>query len=210
MGLSMTFNELQKTWQEDTGNQKLTVDSNLLLREVKRNKKHFESTIFRRDVREVGVSFILAIFFLYLGMKSNLWSLYILALACIFVAVFMVIDRVIQKKKLPKPSDSLADCIKISLTQIEHQIWLLRNVFWSYLLPFAVGISLFWGHVAWKIRNDSLTGLIFIGGCFVGLIILYADIYYLNQCAVRKELMPRKQDLESLLNSLTNNCKVTH
>lgn len=187
----------------------LTVDSDLLLREVKRNKEHFESTIFWRDVREVGVSFILAVFFLYQGVKFNLWSLYIPVLACIFVGVFMVIDRVIQKGKLPKPSDSLAGCIKISLAQVEHQIWLLRNVLWWYLLPFAIGVALFWGHVGWRVHHDSGAGLIFIGGCFVGLIILYTGVYYLNQYAVRKGLVPRKQELESLLKNLDNDNKVT-
>jgi hypothetical protein len=204
----MTFNELQKTWQKDAGISKLTVDSNVLLREVKRNKEQFASTVFWRDVREVGGCFVIAIFLLYIGMKSNVWSLYLPALAGIFAGVFMVIDRVIQKKKLPRPSDSLTGCIKISLAQVEHQIWLLRNIFWWYLLPFAIGISLFWGHVGWRIRNDSGAGLIFIGGCFVGLVILYADIYYLNQCAVRKGLMPRKQELELLLKMLTNDSKM--
>ncbi len=205
----MTFNELQKTWQKDTSSSKLTIDSDMLLREVKRNKEHFESTIFWRDVREAGGSFVLAVFLLYQGMKSNLWSLYLPALACIFVGVFMVIDRVIQKKKPPKPSDSLAGCIKISLAQVEHQIWLLRNVLWWYLLPFAIGISLFWGHIGWQVRNNNRTGLIFIGGCFVGLIILYTGIYYLNQYAVRKELVPRKRELESLLNNLTDDSRIT-
>ncbi len=205
----MTFNELQKTWQKDTSSSKLTIDSDLLLREVKRNKKHFESTIFWRDVREAGGSFVLAVFFLYQSMKLNLWSLYFPALACILVGVFMIVDRVIQKGKLPKSSDSLANCIKISLVQVEHQIWLLRNVLWWYLLPFAIGIALFWGHGGWRIRNDSRIGLIFIGGCFIGLIILCTGIYYLNQYAVRKELVPRKQELESLLNSLTNDGRTT-
>jgi len=207
----MTFNELQKTWQKDAGISKLTIDSDLLLREVKRNREHFESTIFWRDVREAGGSFVLAMFFLYQGIKLNQWSLYFPALACIFVGVFMVVDRVIQKKKLPKPSDPLAGCIKISLAQVEHQIWLLRNVLWWYLLPFAIGASLFWGYVGLKARNDSLTGLrlMFIGGCFVGLIILCTGVYYLNQYGVRKELMPRKQELESLLKNLSNDNKVT-
>jgi hypothetical protein len=209
MGLSMTFNELQKTWQEDASSSKLTIDSDLLLREVKRNKEQFESTIFWRDVREAGGSFVLAVFFLYQGVKLNLWSLYLPALACIFVGVFMVIDRVIQKKKLPKPSDPLAGCIKISLAQVKHQIWLLRNVLWWYLLPFTIGISLFWGHVGWKVRSGNPIGLIFIGGCFVSLIILYTGVYYLNQYGVRKELIPRKQELESLLKNLSNDNKVT-
>lgn len=205
----MTFNELQRNWQKDTSGTKLTVDSDLLLREVKRNKEHFESTIFWRDVREAGGSFVLAVFLLYQSMKFNLWSLYLPVLACIFVGVFMVIDRVIQKRKLPKHSDPLAGCIKISLAQVKHQIWLLRNVIWWYLLPFTIGISLFWGHVGWKVRSGHPIGLIFIGGCFVGLIITYTGVYYLNQYAVRKELMPRKQELELLLNNLTNGGRTT-
>jgi hypothetical protein len=205
----MTFNELQKTWWKDAGSSKVTVDPDLLLREVKRNKEHFESTIFWRDVRETGVSFILAVFFLYQSMKFNIWSLYIPAMACVFVGVFMMIDRVIQKKKLPKLSDPLAGCIKISVVQVEHQIWLLRNVFWWYLLPFTIGISLFWGYEGWKARIGHPIGLIFIGGCFVGLIVIYTGVYYLNQYAVRKELLPRKQELESLLKMLTNDSKMT-
>lgn len=205
----MTFNELQKTWRKDASSSKVTIDPDLLLREVKRNKEHFESTIFWRDVREVGVSFVLAVFFLYQGMKLNQWSLYLPAVACIFVGVFMVIDRVIQKGKLPKSSDSLAGCIKISLAQVKHQIWLLRNVLWWYLLPFAIGVTLFWGYVGWRVRHDSGAGLIFIGGCFVGLIILCTGVYYLNQYAVRKGLMPRKQELELLLKTLTNDGKIT-
>ncbi len=205
----MTFNELQKTWRKDAGISKLTIDSDSLLREVKRNKEHFESTIFWRDVRETGGSFVVAVFFLYQGAKFNLWSLYIPALACVFVGVFMVIDRVIQKGRLPKPNDPLAGCIKISLAQVKHQIWLLKNIIWWYLLPFTVGISLFWGYEGWKARSNNPIGLIFIGGCFVGLIIIYTGVYCLNQYAVRKELLPRKQELESLLKMLTNDSKMT-
>ncbi len=204
----MTFDELQKTWQKNTGSSRLTIDPDLLLREVKRNKKHFESTIFWRDFREVGVGFVLAVFFLYQGVKLNLWSLYIPALVCIFVGIFMVVDRAIQKGKLPKPNDPLVGCIKISLAQVKHQIWLLKNILWWYLLPFAIGIALFWGHIGWQAR-DSRVGLIFIGGCFVGLIIIYTGIYYLNQYAVRKGLMPRKQELEALLRNLDNDNKIT-
>jgi len=204
----MTFNELQKNyWQKDAAAAKLAIDSDMLIREVRRNKEAFESSIFWRDFREAGGSLVIAVFFLYQGMKFNLWSLYLPALAGIFVGVFMIVDRVIQKKKLPKPSDSLAGCIRISLAQVEHQIWLLRNVLWWYLLPFAIGIALFWGHIAWQVRNDSGTGLMFIGGCFVGLIFLYTGIYYLNQYAVRKGLIPRKEELEAMLKSITNDNK---
>jgi len=201
----MNFDELQKKWQSQQGGFKLHIDADVLLKEVQRNKESFESSTFWRDVREAGGSLVLAPVFSYFAIKSNSWSLHFPALACIFVAAFMVIDRIIQKRKLPKPSDTLTGCIEISLVQVEHQIWLLKNVLWWYLLPFAIGISVFWGDAAWQVRNDTGTGLRFIGECFAGLIILYTGIYYLNQRAVRKYLIPRKQELEELLASLENN-----
>lgn len=201
----MNFDELQKKWQSQQGGFKLRIGADVLLKEVQRNKENFESSIFWRDVREAGVALVMAVFFLYQGIKGNSWSLCLPGLACIFVGVFMIADRIIQKKKQPKPGDSLTGCIEISSAQVEHQIWLLKNVLWWYLLPFAIGIALFWGHVAWQVRNDPGTGLLFIGECFVGLSVLYTGIYYLNQWAVRKYLIPRKQELEKLLASLENN-----
>ena len=164
----MNFDELQKKWQSQQGGFKLRIDADVLLKEVQRNKESFESSIFWRDVREAGGSLVMAVFFLYQGIKGNSWSLCLPGLACIFVGVFMIADRIIQKKKQPKPGDSLTDCIEISLAQVQHQIWLLKNVLWWYLLPFGIGIAVFGGDVAWQVRNDSGTGLRFIGWGRVG------------------------------------------
>ncbi len=46
--------------------------------------------------------------------------------------------------------------------------------------------------------------LLFILTCIVGTILLYWGIYWLNQWAIRKELAPRKKELEELLSSLEN------
>jgi hypothetical protein len=203
----VNFDELQKQWQSQPSGFKLSIDADILLKEVQRNKESFESSVFWSDVREVGIAFVLAPLFFYWAVESNSWSLSLPGVACVFVGVFMVVDRILQKKKYPKPNDPLIGCIEISLAQVVHQIWLLKNVLWWYLLPFAIGISIFWGDVAWQVRNDTGTGLIFIGGCFVGLIVLYTGIYYLNQWAIHKHLITRKQELEQLLRSLQNdNC----
>ena len=199
----MNFDELQKQWQSQSGGFKLRINADILLKEVQRNKENFESSIFWRDVREAGGSIVMAPVISYLALRYNLPMLHFLALACIFVAAFIIIDRIIQKKKFPRPNESLAGCVAISLAQMQHQIWLIKNVFWWYLLPFVIGISLFWGDVAWQMHNWA--GLTFIGGCFVGLFILYTGVYYLNQYAVRKVLIPRKQELEELLKSIKDN-----
>jgi hypothetical protein len=200
----MNFDELQKQWQSQSGGFKLSIDADVLLKEVQRNKESFESTVFWRDVREVGVALVLAPLFLCQAAKSASWSLSLPGFACIFVGVFMIADRIFQKRKYPKSNNSLVNCIEISSAQVQHQIWLLKNVLWWALLPLGISIAVFWGDVAWQVRNDNGTGLRFIGECFVGLIVLYAGIYYLNQWAVRKYLIPRRQELEQLLRSLQN------
>ena len=200
----MTFDELQKTWQSQQTSFKLTIDSDLLLREVKRNKRFFESAIFWRDVREVGVAFLMFPFFLYFGLKMKIWSLHATALLTLSVGVFMVVDRIIQKRKRPELTGALMGYIENSLAQVVHQIWLLKNVLWWYLLPPSIGIAIFIGHLAWLIRDLPGRGLIFLSVYCVFCVLLFWGVYLLNQRAVRKELNPRKEELEQLLNSLKN------
>jgi hypothetical protein len=201
----MTFDELQKTWNSQQTDPKLAINPSLLLKEVKRNKEYLESAIFWRDVREVGITVMLFFFFLYSGIKHSLWPLSLLALLCLWVGVFMVIDRIVQKRRQPRLSDSLFNCIKSSLAQINHQIWLLRNVLWWYLLPFGVGILIWFGYCGLMVlmsEKSSLGYLLFILACIVGTIFLYWGAYWLNQRAIRKELTPRKNELEQLFCSL--------
>lgn len=201
----MTFDELQNKWQSQRENFKLSIDSDVLLKQVKRNKRNFESTIFWRDIREVGVAFLMIIFFLYVGIKNNLWPMWLLAIVSLWVGVFMVVDRLIQKKRQPKFSENLKGCIKNSLWQINHQIWLLKSVLWWYLAPPGIGCLIWFGYcgISIIISNHLHIGwLLFILGGIVGMIFLYWGIYCLNQRAVRKELVPRKDELEDLLNSM--------
>ena len=93
--------------------------------------------------------------------------------------------------------------LKASLHQVNHQIWLLKNVFWWYLLPFASAVGISIGHSVWHARNPGLAamiGLVVAAALFIALV--YWGIYWLNQFAVRKCLEPRRQELESLLAGL--------
>lgn len=187
----MTFDELQKNWQSQQADAKLAINPDLLLREIKRNKEHFESTIFWRDVREVVISVLLVAIFLYFGIKSGLWPLYLLAIFSLWVSVFIVVDRILQKTRKPYRSDSLFNCVKCSLAQINHQIWLLRNVLWWYVAPFGIGLIIWFGY------SGSLKDILVV-------VLLCWGVYWLNQQAIRKELSPRKNELEKLLNSFEN------
>jgi hypothetical protein len=76
----MNFEELQKAWQSQGHGPQLALDANLLLKEVRRNKWHFEVMLFWRDTREVGVAAGLTVLFLFWGIRDRVWSLNWLAL----------------------------------------------------------------------------------------------------------------------------------
>lgn len=205
----MTFDELQKTWQSHQDDCKLNIDSQLLLKEVQRNKKCFDAAIFWRDVREGGGSIIMSVLMIYFcGIKGfmwpfGFWPMLIPVLLIASVGIFIIIDRFQKKKKLPEPQGPLVGCVEDSLAEVEHQIWLLKNVFWWYLLPLGAAVTYFYIYIGWQLRDLPLLNLLIVGAMFLVTAIFYCYIYRMNQKAIRKELDPRKAELEQLRNSLT-------
>jgi len=197
---------LQQAWQAESSQTRVTVDADLLLKEVQRNQRDFRATILRRDVLEVGVGLVLLPVWFYLGARNALpWTWWLGVPAILWVVGFFLVDRMRYPQTPSDPGEPLLNCVKKSLSQVEHQIWLLRNVFWWYLLPFTIAISSFFAHVAWQLAietNDWLEAIVFATILFVFLFALYYFIYWLNQLAVRKQLEPRRQELLALLASL--------
>jgi len=205
----MTFDELQNNWQSQPDNFTLTIDSDILLKQVERNRRSFVSLIFWRDFREVAIAMIMFLFFSYVGLTEKLWPTFLLALSCLWIAGFMVTDHLIQKRRQPQVTEILTDCIKTSLYKVNHQIWLLKNVLWWYLLPPGISIAIWMGYIAFvEVSRDgiseSIGWLLFISGYLIFVFFLYWGIYCLNQRAVCKELLPRKQELEQILRNLKN------
>ncbi len=201
----MNFEELQKAWQSQDAATKVAVDTGLLLKMVRRDQRQFRATIFWRDVREVGVSFLLALYFSYQGVRAHNWTFVLVGFACLGVGTFMVVDRLLQRRKQTTATDPLKACIESSLSQVRHQIWLLRNVFWWYLLPIAAALGISIGYSLWHAEKSGLSLVISAGLCLLFIALLYWGIYWVNQFAVRKDLEPRRQDLETLLASLSEN-----
>lgn len=208
----MTFNELQKNyWQKDAAAAKLTIDSDMLIREVKRNKGAFEASVFWRDFREVAVAVIMVGVFLHAAAKAkdNMWvagALVIVAISMLYVAAFFLVDRRLQRKKDPRHTDPLLACIESSLMQVNHQIWLLKNVFWWYLLPPGIGIALFFFVVNWQLYKVLPAKFVLLG-CLLStlfVVLVFWGVYWLNQYAVRKGLIPRREELEAMLKNLAN------
>ena len=197
--------DLKRAWQSQASPHRLTLDTAVVLNEVRRNERQFAATIWCRDMREVGVALLLVPVWIYMGIKSeSLWSWYLVIPTLLWIAGFMIVDRIRQRRRQPGPGDTLRSSIESSLAQVEHQIWLLRNVFWWYLLPPFAAMMIFPAHRAWQSRDDGLSALAEFAAIALVFALVGWFLYWLNQYAVRKDLEPRRKELQSLLRSLND------
>jgi CubicO group peptidase (beta-lactamase class C family) len=149
------------------------------------------------------VAYFLTWYFIRLGLIHHTWTNSLMGLASFGVGTFIVVDRFLQSHQRPVPSGSLASWIEDSLRQVNHQIWLLKNVFWWYLFPFGATLGFFVVASGWHSRHEARQ-LLGWGGYALGCALLFAFIYKLNQSAVRKQLEPRKLELETLMSEIGN------
>jgi CubicO group peptidase (beta-lactamase class C family) len=199
----MSPDTLQQAWQAESSQTRVTIDADLLLKEVQRNQRDFRAKIFRRDFLEVAVGLVMLPLWFYLGITSSLpWTWYLTVPALIWLVGFFLVDRTRHPQTPSEPGEPLLESVKKSLTQVEHQIWLLRNVFWWYLLPPTISIQAFFAHSALLQSGTWLVALGIATPFFAFLVTIYAFMDYINQRAVCVQLEPRRQELLALLASL--------
>jgi len=199
----MDPDNFKQAWKTQSSQIRLTIDAEGLLEEVRRKQRCFVAAIFWRDVREVGISLLMVPLWLYLGFKqSSPWTWYLTVPALLWIAGYMVVDRMRHKRQPPEPGEPLRQRVESSLAQVEHQIRLLRNVLWWALLPLALSGLAFFAQVAWQARSGGWWAALAVSEVVALLLIVLAVVYWLNQHAVRTELEPRRRELEALLMSL--------
>ncbi|MCA9091185.1 MAG: hypothetical protein KDA90_21415, partial [Planctomycetaceae bacterium] len=143
----MTPDQYQQAWRADSEQTQVTIDMSVLTAEVLRSQDAFQTVIHSRDRREVGAALTLIPVFLFMGYVLSLpWSWYLAIPAQLWVAGYILVDRRRHPQRPSGPGESLLFYAKESLGHVEHQIWLLRNVFWWYLLPSCISCGVFFLH----------------------------------------------------------------
>lgn len=201
----MLLDDLQKTWQSQP-TARIDAAAEELLREVRQNQRSFRRTIFWRDFREVFAAVVMTMWFTWQGWSDKGWPWVLLGGLCLWVGGFILVDRFRRRGRAARFGDSLLGCVEASLEDVEHQVWLLKNVFWWYILPPGVGMAIAIVHTALGM-DDAPAWLAWGVGLVVGAICATACVwvYRINQAAVRKELEPRRQELLAMRESLMMN-----
>jgi CubicO group peptidase (beta-lactamase class C family) len=199
----MDFDSFQKAWQSQSSQTRVTIDADLLRKEVQRSERTFRATISKRNFSEVIIGLLMLPLWFFLGHWLSLpWTWYLGVPAITWVILFILVDGFRHKHQPSEPGEALLDCVKISLTQVEHQIWLLRRVLWWYLLPFTIAILAFFAQVSWQRAATFSMFALSLAPDLIFLLLLYGFVYWLNQRAVRWTLVPRREELLTLRASL--------
>jgi CubicO group peptidase (beta-lactamase class C family) len=200
----MDPDKYQQAWQAQSSETRVTVDADLLLKEVQRNQRDFRAAIVRRDVIEVGIVLLLLPVWIYMGVTMAYpWTWYLTVPALLWVIGFILVFRARYEQTPSVPDEPLLSCVKESLALVEHRIWLQCNAFWWSILPTVIPLLAFYAHLSWlkfKVGSDALSDEnAFI---FVCLLALLYFLYQMTQRAASRCFEPRRQELLALLASL--------
>lgn len=185
---------LKQLWKGQPLEDRPALPDQAILAALGKRMKRFDRTILWRDFREVAACLFIVVFFGWelIAMKSSRLT-QIGSVVLIVSSVFIAWKLIQSKRRLPKaePNGPIFEVVKIELQKVENQISLLRSVAWWYLLPLFIGVMLnAWGGGA---------GIVFKLTYSAEVIALYTFIYWLNQRAVAKSLLPLKRELQSSL-----------
>ncbi len=201
--------KLRQAWQSQPAGAQIHIDADGLIREVRRNQQGFRATIFWRDLREISAAFVVLVVVsldvAFRGIQKN-WPWLLMCVGAAWVVGYILWDRRRQRRNSPHYDGALISHIEQSLKDVEHQIWLLRNVFWWYLLPLALGgliPNLYF--FATDLGTRQLRAILgpFIRNNAIFIAIVYGA-YLLNQYTVRRVLEPRRKELLAMRESLVN------
>ena len=84
----------------------------------------------------------------------QVWTWYLTVPVLIWVAGFTLVYRLRHKQPPGNPDESLLECARRSLKDVEAQIWLLTNVLWWYLLPPTLSLMTFFVHTNWQLSGN--------------------------------------------------------
>lgn len=189
----MNASELEYLWQRQQPIELSPENIAQIAATVDTVDRKFRRTIWWRDLREIAAVLILAVWF---GLSGQTWLRWLAVATVLFVGAWIIRSRIIVRPDREMPS--VMERLQQMIRETETQIHLLRSVLWWYLLPCVVaGFVMVLDSPPRNLSSSQL--LIFVGP----MILFFLAIYWLNQWAVRKKLVPRRENLRHALAELS-------
>lgn len=199
----MNPDDLQQAWQSQR-DQKMDID--MLVERLKQGQQQFSATLFIRDATEVTVAGLMVPIWIAMGIGLKLpWTWYLTIPVLFWIGGFMLAGLFRRRREELEPVESLREQVQRSLAEVEHQIRLLRSVFWWYLLPMLISLLAFFAQVSWNtgLKLGWPQGAMLFAITTGVVAIVFSGVYVVNQRAVRVNLEPRRRELEETLQSLS-------
>lgn len=192
----MRFDDLAPSWQETNRADATSSRREELIATTCRRVERLWATVLRRDLVEtaaalLGLYVVTGMLWRFEGFVPRLGA------AVVIVSTIFVMFR-LHRSRLLRPASkidaSVRDFCRVELDRVNDQIALLRSVAWWYVSPILLGVNLVFAGVA----GFGLASLTYL----LATLLLGWGIHALNQRAVRKGLIPVREQIESLQREL--------
>jgi len=193
----MNDQEMKALWQRQVLTAPAMVAEKDLVPQMKQKMKKFGRTLFWRDMREVIACLVVIRYFLP-SVFGNFSTLSRAGCLVVVLGALYVIFKLFQaRRKQPQVSEAapVKEFLLNQRAKVGWQIGLLKSVLWWYILPFYIGGVMFIFGMKSPLWGKLSFTLIYALVC--------AGIWWLNQYAVRKQLLPLKEEVEKTLESVS-------
>ncbi|PTY37204.1 hypothetical protein BGP77_08030 [Saccharospirillum sp. MSK14-1] len=185
----MNLENIAPLWQDQPS------DLDVNLQQVQQEGVRRQRQLFWRDLRELLATALVVLGFgVILVVADN--GLARVGAGFTLVGCALTFGLLLGARRLARtpPDASLREQLQAELTQLDRQILLLRKVLWWYLLPLLGGAILvfagFSGQWGWSLVYA------------LAVLVFGAWVWWLNQRAWRRKLMPQRQRLAELMDRL--------
>ncbi|MCA9030935.1 MAG: hypothetical protein KDA66_09015 [Planctomycetaceae bacterium] len=196
----MTFDDLPQEWQN---RKESDVPSDFTSREdtisqICRKVERLNGVLDRRDLLEIGAAVFVIIAFSGMTLTMKEIVSRIGAGLVVISAIYIIFTLLRARAVAPRAAVDapLIDFCRREVDRIQQQIALLKSVLWWYIGPIILGANLVF---------TGATGVGWFSAVYLLITILFgAWVYWLNERAVVKSLVPPRDELLGLLTELEN------
>jgi hypothetical protein len=190
----MNDNELKKLWQQQVLREPPPAEQ--LIAAMQSKTTQLRRILDARDIRElIACAFVILIFgFFYFTVYREpiprLGDLIVIG-GAIFIAW-----KIIYTRRLTPPAPpgaTVVESLRAELNSVRAQSQLLGSVLWWYILPGFIGLLI----STWGLRTDLAAKIV----CTLVFIAVDVFVYWLNQHARARQILPVEAQLQSLLHS---------